>query len=48
MVTLGKTIYLPSVYDPKKIREGILEIISLVHSQEMKTKSEKVDKREMS
>jgi hypothetical protein len=40
LVTLGKTIYLPSVYDPKKIREGILEIISLVQAQELKEANE--------
>ena len=47
MVTLGKTIYLPSLYDPKKIREGILEIISLVQEQELKAKAEKLDKKEV-
>ena len=47
MVTLGKTIYLPSVYDPKKIREGILEIISLVQEQELNTKAGKLDKKEV-
>ena len=47
MVTLGKTIYLPSVYDPKKIREGILEIISLVQEQELNAKAEKLDKKEV-
>lgn len=36
MATQGKTIYLPSVYDPKKVREGILEIISLVQAQELR------------
>ena len=47
MVTLGKTIYLPSVCDPKKIREGILEIISLVQAQELNAKAEKPDKKEV-
>ena len=38
MTSLGKTIYLPSIYDPKKVREGILEILNLVKTQESNTK----------
>jgi hypothetical protein len=34
MVPKGKVIYLPSIYDPKKVRVGILEILSLVKDQE--------------
>ncbi len=36
MTPQGKTIYLPSIYDPKKVREGITEIINLVKMQEQK------------
>jgi len=32
----GKTIYLPPIYDPKKIREGIREILNLVEAMEQK------------
>ena len=35
MTSQGKVIYLPSIYDPKKVREGILEILSLVKTQEL-------------
>lgn len=37
-MALGKTIYLPSVYDPKKVRVGVLEILNLVKNQELKDK----------
>ena len=29
----GRIIYLPSVYDPEKVREGILEILRLVEER---------------
>ena len=35
---LGKTIYLPPIYDPNKIREGILEILYLVETYGTKPK----------
>ena len=35
MTSQGKVIYLPSIYDPEKVREGILEILSLVKTQEL-------------
>ncbi len=34
MAQKSKVIYLPSIYDPKKVREGILEILSLVKGRE--------------
>ena len=43
MTTLGKTIYLPSIYDPKKVRLGILEILSLVQTQELNNKAEELE-----
>ena len=39
MAFQGKTIYLPSVYDPKKVREGIIEIINLLKTQELNDKN---------
>ena len=47
MTPQGRVIYLPPILDPKKIREGILEIISLVQEQELKAKAEKLDKKEV-
>ena len=44
----GKVIYLPSVYDPRKVREGILEILNLVKNQEFDAKVENLDKKEVS
>ena len=38
MASQGKTIYLPSVYNPRKVREGIIEIINLVNTQELNAK----------
>lgn len=35
----GKVIYLPSIYDPKKVREGIREILSLVEIKELSDKA---------
>lgn len=32
---MASTIYLPSVYDPKKVREGIIEILFLIKTQEL-------------
>ena len=43
----GKVIYLPSIYDPKKVREGILEILSLVKTQELGNSDERSDKKEV-
>ena len=48
MTSQGKVIYLPSIYDPKKVREGILEILSLVKTYELDAKAEKFDKKEVS
>ncbi|MCO5384613.1 hypothetical protein [Desulfosporosinus sp.] len=39
--TSSKVIYLPSIYDPKKVREAILEILSLVKGQEDNVVSKK-------
>ncbi|HUU41872.1 MAG TPA: hypothetical protein VMW42_13125 [Desulfatiglandales bacterium] len=38
MASQGKTIYLPLVYNPRKVREGIIEIINLVNTQELNAK----------
>jgi hypothetical protein len=38
MALKGKIIYLPCVNDPKKVREGINEIIYLVRTQGLKPK----------
>jgi hypothetical protein len=35
--------YLPSIYDPKKVQEGILEILSLVKGLDDKAVSEKAN-----
>ena len=43
----GRVIYLPPMPDSKKVREGIIEIINLVQEQELKTKAEKLDKKEV-
>ena len=44
----GKVIYLPSVYNPQKVREGILEILNLVKNQELNTEVESLDEKEVS
>ena len=46
-MALGKTIYLPSVYDPKKVRVGVLEILNLVKNQELKTVVKRLNKKEV-
>jgi hypothetical protein len=48
LIPKGKVIYLPAIYDPKKIREGILEILNLVKTRELDTKVEGLDKKEVS
>ena len=40
MASLGKTIYLPPVYDSKKLRAGIVEIINFVQNQRLKRAEE--------
>lgn len=44
----GKVIYLPSVYDAKKVREGILEILNSVQMLRLNAKTERLDKKEVS
>lgn len=40
--------YLPSVYDPKKIREGIKEILYVVENWRPEEESKKANKEETS
>ena len=45
---MPQVIYLPSVYDPKKVREGILEIFNMVEDWRQKSTTENQDKKEVS
>ena len=44
--TISKTIYLPPMPDPKKVREGIIEIINLVQTRELNDRTKKLGKKE--
>ena len=38
----AKVIYLPSIFDPKKVREGVIEIINVVKTLELQKAQEQL------